>query len=136
MVNIGQLPLLSNMAEGHEILSSSISNIEPSRCKAEIAGNVKYDESIIKKNLKLAWTGDVESMKRLVPEFLEPEGVWKSVVSDKKVFYSGNSECISWRKNQKLIQEIKFYGLKTKASICFFTCFCYMQHRYGHRHFI
>ena len=43
-------------------------------------------------------------MKCLVAEFLELEGVWRSVRSDKKVFYCDNSECISWRKNQKLIQ--------------------------------
>ena len=92
------------MAEGHNILSSSISNLEPSSCQAELTVNGKYDKSIIEKNLKLAWTGDFDSMKCLVAEYLELEGVWKSVGSDKKVFYSDNSECISWRKNQKLIQ--------------------------------
>ena len=92
------------MAEGHDPFRSSISNLELSICQAELTVNGKYDKSIIEKNLKLAWTGDFDSMKCLVAEYLELEGVWKSVCSDKKVFYSDNSECISWRKNQKLIQ--------------------------------
>ena len=42
------------MAEGHDILSSSISNLELSSCQAELTVNGKYDKSIIEKNLKLA----------------------------------------------------------------------------------
>ena len=102
------------MAEGHEILSASISNLEPSMCQAEIAVNIKYDKSIIKKNLKLAWAGDFESMKCLVAEFLEPEGVWKSVGSDKKLFSVAIPNAYHGGKTKSLFKRSNSMDLKQK----------------------
>ena len=66
--------------------------------------NNKYDASIIEKNLKLAWIGDFQSVKCMVAEYLELDGMWDSPGGEKKVFYSGDIPTISWWNKKKLIQ--------------------------------
>lgn len=53
-------------------------------------------------NLKLSWASDFESLKSLVSDTLQVEGIWSSPGGEKKVF-QGNDVKISWLKNKKFL---------------------------------
>lgn len=53
-------------------------------------------------NLKLSWASDFESLKSLVSDTLQVEGIWSSPGGEKKVF-QGNDVKISWLKNKKYL---------------------------------
>ena len=61
------------MAEGHDLVGSECirlvslsSSVNDSCLVSELTPNNEYDTSIIKKNVKLAWVGDFQSIKCLV----------------------------------------------------------------------
>lgn len=53
--------------------------------------------------LKLSWTGDYESLKEFVSEYLGLNGVWSSPGGEKKTFTDNGSISISWLKNKKVL---------------------------------
>ncbi len=63
----------------------------------------EYDVGLIQRNLKLSWTGDYESLKYLVKNYLNLAGDWVSPGGEKKTFH-GDNITISCLKNKKLIQ--------------------------------
>ncbi len=63
----------------------------------------EYDVALIQRNLKLSCTGDYESLKCLVKNYLNITGDWVSPGGEKKTFH-GDNITISWLKNKKLIQ--------------------------------
>ncbi len=46
----------------------------------------EYDVALIQRNLKLSWTGDYESFKRLVKNYLNITGDWVSPGGERKHF--------------------------------------------------
>ena len=82
-------------------LSSSVND---SCLVSELTPNNEYDTSTIKKNVKLAWVGDFQSIKCLVNEYLELEGEWVSPGGEEKVFFCGNVPTITWLSKRKLLQ--------------------------------
>ena len=48
-----------------------------------------WNTSEIKNNLKISWSGDLESLKRIVLEYLTVNEDWKSLGGEKKYFAMG-----------------------------------------------
>lgn len=53
--------------------------------------------------LCLALSGDFEPLKQFVADELKLDGVWSHPGGDKKIFNSGTSVVISWRKNKSFL---------------------------------
>lgn len=67
--------------------------------------SIIYDDdhrSDIKKNLKLAWAGDYQSLKHLVSNYIKLDGTWCAPGGEKKIFSDGNTS-ITWWKNKKFL---------------------------------
>ena len=54
------------------------------------------------KNLKLSWAGDLESLKRVVSDYIKFDGRWTSPGGEKKVC-SNQDTSITWWKNKKFL---------------------------------
>ena len=97
------------MAESRVILGSA--NVEPEsnslNSKADYLSNSisngKYDVSVIRKSLKFAWIGDLESIKSLVSDYLDLSGEWVSPGGERKVFNCGGRPTITWMNKKKLL---------------------------------
>lgn len=78
------------MVVQQDILSSEfcseLSSSNSVRCEHSSPDSV-YDIFVIRKNLKLAWTGDFSSIKAMVTNYLKLEGELRSPRSGKKTFY-------------------------------------------------
>ena len=96
------------MAESPVILGSA--NVEPEsnslNSKVDYLSNSisngKYDASVIRKSLKFAWIGELESMKSLVSDYFELSGEWVSPGGERKVFNCGGRPTITWMNKKKL----------------------------------
>ena len=53
-------------------------------------------------NLKLSWTGDLESLKTFVEGNLNLQGTWSQPGGEKKLFVAENLT-VKWLKNKKLL---------------------------------
>ena len=55
---------------------------------------------IMTSDLKLSWTGDLESFKELFELYTSIKGTWRSPGGERKT-YSDGSTTITWWKNKK-----------------------------------
>ena len=91
------------MAESYEISSSSISssiNYSTQISQGDIdskqsacVNNDKRNELNV--NLKLCWTGDLESLKLFIETNIDFNGIWKSP-GDERKSYSNGDTTITW----------------------------------------
>ena len=59
------------------------------------------------KNLKLSWTGDFDSLQRIVSDYMKFDGKWSSPGGEKKVCSDGDTSITWWKKRKLLAVEGK-----------------------------
>ena len=94
------------MADRHEYSSPSIRSVmqvpqgDTDFMRLNSDNNAQCNE--LNANLKLSWTGDLDSLKLFVEKYIDFNGTWKSPGDERKSYSNGDTTIIWWRKIKKL----------------------------------
>ena len=97
------------MAEGHNISSTNlnedfqISNSSKSNSvQIQPTSITDTNYNNIKDNLKLSWTGNLESLKYFIEKDIKFNGTWKSPGNERKSCTDGKTTITWWRKKKSI----------------------------------
>ena len=113
--------ILSTASPSQNLASSLLDSANnDSLNTGEIYRTRKQTESTFK-SLGLCWTGDFESLKYFVADFLKLSGTWSQPGGDKKVFVAEDASII-WRKNKNILTIEGVKENQLKREVCRYIC--------------